>query len=267
MRILFVISLLIGSWTVRANEIRPLNFDFVAPIVSSTSDAPNQVGLIVYDSTNKMFFGRTTNNAPYQWAPFGSPDLGNLSTDIIPATNGGINIGAASRGINDLYVNDKVLSPNFPDSFLHFYPDGSTVLQAAWNLGVVSTGQSLAILTVDKSQPREIYIISNDSDHGWGPYGSNKDSGLVEVGTGQTQGSGNSGILRLRTGASDSNSGNIELTTGAAGGTRGYINLDAASLRMPTGTTDPSGVEGAMYYNTSTHKLRLFSSSGWISLN
>jgi hypothetical protein len=55
------------SIVVYASEVGVLDFSFVAPSVPSTSDAPNQVGLIVYDTTNKVFWGRSTNTAPNEW--------------------------------------------------------------------------------------------------------------------------------------------------------------------------------------------------------
>lgn len=251
-----------------ASSIHTLNFDFVAPVVPSLAYAPNQVGLIVYDSTNKMFFGRTTADAPYQWIAFGGDDVSHLSKNVVPAVDGGINLGSETNRIGSLFIKDSIRATGFADSFINFYPeDGGVVMQASNHLALVAAGQTANLLTVHRSQPRNVNVISNDSDHGWGPYGSNADSGVVTVATGRTFGTGNSGQLILSTGDSDSVSGNVEISTGVAGGTRGSVNVSAAFLRMPTGSSDPAGVEGAMYFNVSTHKLRLFDGTSWVNLN
>ncbi len=44
--------------------------------------------------------------------------------------------------------------------------------------------------------------------------------------------------------------------------------LNGTYIDMPTGTSDPTGTQGRMYFNTSTDKLRVFTSGvGWVSLN
>lgn len=107
-------------------------------------------------------------------------------------------------------------------------------------------------------------------------------SGPVTIGTGAgnngsatlafSTGDGNSdvsGDITFDTGPStSSNSGNIIFTTSpTVGGTRGAVLMDALYLLVPTGTSDPTGVEGALYANTSTHKLRFYDGTSWVDLN
>lgn len=55
-------------------------FDFIAPVVPGTSFAPDEVGLIVFDSNTNSFYGRGTDSSPNDWL-----QLNNSTGDTIPA--------------------------------------------------------------------------------------------------------------------------------------------------------------------------------------
>ncbi len=77
--------------------------------------------------------------------------------------------------------------------------------------------------------------------------------------------SGGSGSTTVSTGdcSGSGTSGNLTLKTGTSAGTRGHITLDTLYAILPTGTTDPAGVEGACYYNTSSHVMKIYNGSAW----
>lgn len=74
MKKIFIIAsaLLVGGGVIAA-QVGVLNFDFIAPSVPGTSAAPNQVGLIVYDTNTNKFFGRTSLSSPNDWTVLGTP--------------------------------------------------------------------------------------------------------------------------------------------------------------------------------------------------
>lgn len=68
-RALMVVTglLLIAGSVFGAAKVGVLDFDFIAPSVPDTSAAPNQVGLIIYDTGTNQFFGRTGLSSPNDW--------------------------------------------------------------------------------------------------------------------------------------------------------------------------------------------------------
>lgn len=80
---LVITTLLVGGMAL-AHQMGALNFDFIAPSVPGTSAAPNQVGLIVYDTTAGGFFGRTAGSSP-DWVPLGSATTGyeEVKSDLV----------------------------------------------------------------------------------------------------------------------------------------------------------------------------------------
>ena len=91
-------------------------------------------------------------------------------------------------------------------------------------------------------------------------------SGAVASGGGS---SGDSGDVSLVTGDSaSSDSGDILLTTGTATSERGRVLVDSRTIKLPTGTSDPTGTlsDGDFYYNTSTGLLRKYNGSNWGSV-
>ncbi len=90
--------------------------------------------------------------------------------------------------------------------------------------------------------------------------------------TGTTaQDAGNATIAggNVTSGASSGDGGNVLIAGGSAAGSgkQGYITLSALYANLPLGTTDPSAPEGSIYYNTSSHKFRLYNGSSWVDLN
>jgi len=59
-------ALLAGATGSAAKEVGKLAFDFIAPSVPSVSAAPNETGLIVFDSGTQQFKGRSSNGT---WQP------------------------------------------------------------------------------------------------------------------------------------------------------------------------------------------------------
>ncbi len=94
-------------------------------------------------------------------------------------------------------------------------------------------------------------------------------TGTINIGT-----DANAKILTLgnSTGATavniDSGSGNINFTVNGTGSS-GKVQIGNSNTITPdllvldNGTADPAGVNGGMYYNTSTNKFRCYQNSGW----
>lgn len=100
-------------------------------------------------------------------------------------------------------------------------------------------------------------------------------TGSVILSTGAA-GDANSGPIDIHTGSSPDTSGDINLATGIAGvpSNRGNIGLtakvvyiDSSYLLLPIAQSDPTASEGSIYYNDSTHKLRLYDGTTWVDLN
>jgi hypothetical protein len=274
MRIIFLATVALAASAASA-KLRPLDFDFVAPSVSSSSSAPDQVGLIIYDNTDGVFKGRAVGS----WQTLSgttagaNTSLSNLSstainTDLVPASDGGINLGSSSNRVNNLYIRNLIQAPEFTNSFINFYPgDGSLAISGESYTHMVSHSGGTLVLSTNDSAGIPITISSNPTGLGYSPPNSGVTTGDVTVVTGQAYGTGDSGQLNLGTGTSANNSGNVNISTGVASGSRGAIVMNASVLTLPTGTSDPTAAEGSVYYNTSTHKFRLFDGTSWVSLN
>lgn len=101
-------------------------------------------------------------------------------------------------------------------------------------------------------------------------YSSASNTGAVKLRSGNANGSsGNSGPIEILTGDSaNNNSGDIILNTGASSmGTRGAIKIDARVLKLPTGSSDPTGVDaGEIYFNTTSGVIRVFDGTSWANV-
>lgn len=76
------------------------------------------------------------------------------------------------------------------------------------------------------------------------------------------------GIYTGRAVGASNSSGSIDLVTGPVSGTgdRGFINMAAAFLLLPKASADPTNaalVSGAIYYNTSTNKIKMYNGTTW----
>ena len=74
---IIAITLMTGGLAA-ANNINLLGFDFIAPVISGASNAPNQTGSIVYDSSTDHFYG----NADGTWKTFTASPNSNVLPEI-----------------------------------------------------------------------------------------------------------------------------------------------------------------------------------------
>lgn len=107
-------------------------------------------------------------------------------------------------------------------------------------------------------------------------------SGGINISTGTPSGTGSSGQLVMTTGQSTatgtgaifivsgdsvgSNSGDINIGTGS-GAVRGIISLSALMLKLPSGSSDPTGVAGGVYYNTGSNTIRWYDGTTWAAVS
>lgn len=96
-------------------------------------------------------------------------------------------------------------------------------------------------------------------------------SGPINIGTGGSAGlTGNSANVTISTGnasgATSGTSGNINLTIGNATTTNGAIVMTGGYLRLPRLANDPTGVTGAIYYNTGSNTIRWYNGTVWAAL-
>lgn len=91
-------------------------------------------------------------------------------------------------------------------------------------------------------------------------------TGSINIASGDSAASG-SGDININSGnAAGSNSGSINLITGSSGADRGIISLSALMLKLPLGSSDPTGVTGCVYYNTGSNTIRWYNGVTWASL-
>jgi hypothetical protein len=86
------ISLLVTlSFLVLVNSVKAsndFNFDFVAPSVYENSDAPNQVGLIIYNSNENAFFARGAGSGAAGWQQLATvADTGHIYVEYTGLSN------------------------------------------------------------------------------------------------------------------------------------------------------------------------------------
>ncbi|HAZ11736.1 MAG TPA: hypothetical protein DCY86_03030 [Bdellovibrionales bacterium] len=104
MKMYFCLLLTFALFSVCAQS-EVLDFDFVAPSVSSNSDAPNQMGLIVFNGEENAFYGRGEGSGASAWNK-----LSNDSTSFTLATKSGDYQVTDTDGYSTILVNDT--SPN-----------------------------------------------------------------------------------------------------------------------------------------------------------
>jgi hypothetical protein len=167
------------------------------------------------------------------------------SAGIFPASQHSANIGDGALAFGDIYAyrnqaNTLALRPApmaSTSTNFRIQSDSSTL-----------PGGHVVPIGVQALTPNEdIGIATADS--------AGTATGDIIIATGDvTSGATDSGSIILYTGIVDS-------------GARSSVVVDAASFIVPLATADPAGQNGAIYFNTSTSKLRLYDGSIWVDLN
>jgi hypothetical protein len=85
--------------------------------------------------------------------------------------------------------------------------------------------------------------------------GSGVESGLY-IGTGWNNSILGAGTINIEAGGGTTATGNVQIGSGVASSTPDLLVVD-------NGTADPSGTNGAIYYNSTTNKLRCYQNGGW----
>lgn len=234
--------LLMTEGLAAASEFGVLNFDFIAPSVTTTSAAPNQVGLVVYDIVNKEFVGRTDDlTSPWKSLTGGgvNPTLSNL--DAATSINSELNPDSAyTRSIG---------SAEFPWNSVAGGKYGVNSSATLSEVGYLSTTDGEFSMP-SGSAPNAIALV-----------------GVRPVAIYTRNRSNNTRNVHVETGNSSAGtSGDIQLRTGTAGTTRGSIKLDALFVNLPSGTSDPTATAGSVYYNTTSNKMRIYNGTTWMNL-
>jgi hypothetical protein len=174
--------------------------------------------------------------------------------------------------VGSTFTRLRVFSPNATDTTngdLRFQTaDTGQVITA----GNAATGAALSLTingqsATDANESSGTIVIETLGKGGSGTGAT----GALTIGTGAntSSGTGVTGSINITTGAKTSgtaNSGNIVLTTGAATGNRGFINCDALFMLLPKQSADPthgSLVSGAVYYNTTSNKIKMYNGATW----
>lgn len=208
------------------------------------SDGSGNITTVATTSTEIGFVSGVTSAIQTQINTKAATSLNNLAStafnvDIIPA-NSALNVGSTSIPTGHVY------SQNFMNPLSN---SGLTVNTATISSGATNSG-ALSLLT-------------GNIDTGT--------SGNISVTTGGSAGvSGNSGSITIAsgnaTGGTSGTSGNINLTIGNATTTNGSIVMTGGYLRLPRLANDPTGVTGAIYYNTGSNKIRWYNGTAWADL-
>lgn len=231
----------------------------------------------------------------------GSQSMVWSSAGLVPTVDGSLNLGDATHRWSNLYanqVNGGGSTLAISTNSVQFVFDGSNNLFRGQSNNAQDLGSSTvkwrnmylgSWITPASSAASDAVSITTGTAASGGSGSSGAvnittgnvvpfqgDSGAINLTTGNvgTAYSGTSGAINLTTGngtagSNSRDSGNINLTVGtpSIGGTRGHITLSALYMTLPTGTSDPTAAEGSVYYNTSTHKMRLYDGTSWVSLN
>ncbi len=207
------------------------------------SDGSGKVAISAVTSTTLAFLD-ATSSVQTQLNAKAATSLNNLASvsfnsDLIPSTSS-INVGSTSIPTGHMY------SQNFMN------PVASSNLTV--NTATISSGAAASgILTLQ----------TGSIDTGT--------SGNLNINTGGSAGAtGNSGSITISTGnasgATSGTSGNINLTVGNATTTNGSIIMTGGYLRLPRLANDPTGVTGAIYYNTGSNTIRWYNGTIWAAL-
>lgn len=196
-------------------------------------------GMIIYNTTDSTFQLYTSG----AWSDIGgssggaTTSLNNLAStavnaSIIPGTGSSINLGSASKRWSQTWTNSVNGNNGLVD-----LNSGLTAPSGGSASGMYSSAVTA------------VYTLNN-------AFADGNATSNVRLETGnKTAGTGNSGDIILQTGTS-------------AGGTRGAIQFSANLVKFPTATADPSGaVEGAVYFNTTTHQLKVYANGSWVTTN
>lgn len=174
-------------------------------------------------------FNRATLNGP-----IGSNILFNNS--LIPSTPDTFSMGVLGDGLLDVFTNTLQLSQSGTTlgaiNFTANDPAGNGAGTGV-TLGTIGISRNLYLFTSNGTATKDVWLETGNASAG--------------------------------------NSGNIVLKTGtSSGGARGAVTINALALNAPTNTTDPATtVGGAVYYNSTTGKLRVYNAVAvaWQDLN
>jgi hypothetical protein len=283
MRQIIVASCLLFAASVKADIPKYLTatpYDVVVPILNGDPAGASRIsGQLYYDASTNRFKGVDNTGAINEFVTSGSlpsaanQSLSNLSsvainTNLLPdSTSNNRDIGAPTKAFNVVFSQTS-------KAMLYYIRNsvtGDDRAQIRGDGGTTPSGNSVQIQ------------FSNDGlgeAMGWytggSPFGSQA-SGSIYIETGnKTGGTGDSGDIQLYIGTSaGGNVGHIKMIDGSEGNIGDVwtsTNTDGSGrwqrIMMPQGTADPgSNIEGDVYYNTSTHKLRLRTDTAWVDLN
>lgn len=247
-----------GSITFNTSATTPGDFTFISIAganrgrVSMTGTKSLALPTRASDPTGtlaegEMYYNTTTDTIKIydgtNWHESGYK-VGNLSldTNTITTTTGDLNLAAVSGS--------KVVVATAGNSNIELTPNGTGVVDID-NISLSDntiTTQSGDLNLAALSGSKVVIATAGNANIELTPNGT----GVVDIDN-----------ISISDNTITTQSGNLTLDA-----TTNYINLDTTSVKLPVGTSDPSGnAEGDVYYNTTSDKLRVYSGSSWGDLS
>lgn len=229
------------------------------------------------EAANKVYVDTTLGGFTF--------DQSGAAVNEVPTWNGTSYILAAPAGTGANTALSNLASTAINADLTFAANPGSNRIITTANTGTPGTGNGIIITTgLQNATTGPITIgtgtpVSGNS----GPLtlntgtGVNNNSGAITITTGNSPVAA-SGNLTIATGSavgSNGPSGRILIQTGSPGtspGEQGPVTITASRVEMPSNAADPTAttytvVNGSLYYNNTTHKLRLYAAGAWVDLN